>query len=415
MFVALGSRAAVGQALVLLALPLLARLYGPEAFGIYGTIIAVTGIGIIAGTASLDLAMMESRHRRRHQDLLVLAMVSGLAATVLATVGGAVYFAALGEVDSLGMIAGAFWVLAITLPGIAFHLSVATRLTVRGPEAAGRLHIGRGVVIVVVATAGYWLFDGAAGLLLGHALGFLLVTSPVASMRTAWRLSRHFSLRLARGWSRARGYVGYMMPQSVLSSGSQQGAVLIVGLLAGLPWAGIYWLAFRAVGIPNTLMGKSLRQVSLRTISGIPCNARRARFVQRATLVIALCYLPIPAFLWWFGEPAFGLIFGPEWRAAADIGFWLSCWLGLGLVNAPAHMMLTHADRKKQLLGLEFVSSVVRLSALTWGLLYYDVIIATAAFAFAGILGNLFMITWGVRVSRRTILPTDRAETPGQA
>lgn len=406
-FLALGSRAAAGQAIVLLALPLLSRLYGPDAFGIYGTVIAVTGIAIIAGTASLDLAIMEARSPRQVQDLLVLAGATGVVATLLAALGAAGYFSVLEAAEGPGALAGALWVLAITIPGISFHVAVATRLVTQGPGAAGRAHVVRGLVMVAVASVGYVLFDSAAGLLLGHALGFAAVARPAETLRGGRRMAATLSQRIHRGWTQARGYVRFMMPQSVLSSGSQQGAVLLVGVLSGVHWAGIYWLAFRAVGVPNTLIGKPLRQVSLRSLSRMTSTTERARFVARASALIALCYLPIPLLLWFGGEWAFGLAFGAEWRAAAPIGFWLSCWLGLGLVNAPAHMMLVHADRKVHLLGLELVGSVLRLTALTWGLLQYDVVTATAAFALAGIAGNLFMIAWGITVSRS---PTAIAE-----
>ena len=205
---------------------------------------------------------------------------------------------------------------------------------------------------------------------------------------------------IRRGWHAALGYVRYMMPQSVLNSLSQNGAVLLIGYFAGLHWAGIFWLAFRAIAVPNSLLGKSLRQISLRSLSGTRDSPTRFRFVVLVTGLIGVCYAPVPLFLYFWGEAVFGLVFGETWRAAGVIGFWLSCWLGLSLSNTAAQMMLVHADYKRDLLILECVSVTVRLGALSWALAYWGVVEATAVYALVAALFNAYIIAWGVRVSR---------------
>ena len=80
---------ALAQALPLLASPLLARLFSPEAFGLQALFLSVSSVVLVLATLRLDLAEVLAASRREALDILSLGGLQTLGIALLTVVTAA--------------------------------------------------------------------------------------------------------------------------------------------------------------------------------------------------------------------------------------------------------------------------------------------------------------------------------------
>lgn len=407
-----------GQAIILMAIPLLTRLYDPASFGVAGVFSSITAIFYPLSSLRYELAIPLPKPDEDAANLLVLSLLLLFPTALLVAVFTRVIGPALANLTHSPEIESYLWVVPVGLFGVgALQAVISWAVRIRDYTAVARARIAQGVGLVLVQVGGGLAFSPTVpwlvgGQLAGQSVGLVSVS------RDAWARSRHLRHSVTRNrlWEMARRYKRF--PQVSVVSGLVGGLALFLPsvLLAatyGLAPAGNYSVATRVVGLPMALIGLSVASVYLgeasRAVRSSPDGLERIhnRTVRGLFLFGALPTMAIgvvaPFVAPW--------VLGPGWSEAGLFMLLLAPSYAAALVASPVSSTLVIAEQ----LGREaawdalrvvlVVASIVVPYNLGWGI---HLAIATLSAVMVLTYAALLLLTY--RASKHAEIP----DRPGQ-
>jgi O-antigen/teichoic acid export membrane protein len=342
---------AFGQLLVLLASPLLTRLYTPDDFGVLGVFSALLMVFGIAVSLRYELAISLAEDDARMVNLLALSLV--IAMLVSSLVGVVLWL--WGE-----MVAGwlktealrpLLWLLPVGILAVGCNRTL-THWAIRR-QAFGhitRTQISRSVGQITIQIGCGYLALGPIGLLIGQIIGQSagITTLALAFCRIEGKLWRTVRLRdMARAAVRYRNLPMFGAGADLLSNAGRFGPALLVAALYGAEVAGWFALAQRILATPVSLSNAVARVY----LSEAPRRARAEgtgiyklfktttwRLLAFGVLALGLVMVA--------GPQLFGLVFGSVWTEAGRYAQFLA-FVSLGqLVVGPIAQTLTVFERQ---------------------------------------------------------------------
>ena len=423
----LGGGAALGQGIAVLAAPLLTRQYDVAAFGVFGSFSALASCLACVATLRFDQAILLERDEADADDVLRLCVLSVGAVTLLTALAAAALWAA-REASAAGALArhgagaglaelpGGLLALlpcAVASAGVVPALSLwfVRRERFRPVAAYGAarsafavaLQAGGGVLAGRGAADAGLAGDLGAGLLVGGQVA----GQGLAAIRLAWVGGPALRAALLRGWDggrlrdaarRHRGFALYGAPQVLLRLLATSLPALLLPLFYGAAQAGLFWLAYRMLILPQQVLTESLRPVFFRRAAAMHAageDARRAA-LRLAALLGALC-LPVAAGLMLSGPALFALAFGAAWRGAGHDAALIALPWCLETMQMPSAVLVAVLRRQRAYLGVEAASLLARSAALGAGAAWGGADLAVGLYAAVWAATNAWVIVWMAR------------------
>lgn len=356
---------AFAQALSVLILPVLTRLYAPEHFSalaVYSSLLAV--IGSVA-CFRYEIAISLPEADRDAAALMLLALFSAAFWGLLT--GGVLYFFASDFFELIGHpeLTAFSWLLplGVWLQGSYSALQYwASRNKQFGRVARTRLS-------QAVTGATTQVFLGWAGLApLGLVLGHFLSSSAGVLGLTASAVKSHrstiSSVTFRQVKTIASEYIRfpkYSTFEALANSGGVQLPVLLIAALAAGPEAGYLLLALRVMAAPMGLVGGAIAQVYL---SGAPAQKREGTLGAFTSSVISgLIRTGVgPLVLFGIVAPSiFPVVFGSEWLRAGELISWMTPWFVMQFVSSPVSMALHVTNNQALALYLQLFGLFLRI------------------------------------------------------
>ncbi|WP_379061410.1 lipopolysaccharide biosynthesis protein [Mesorhizobium sp. UC22_110] len=325
---------ALAQIIPLLAVPVLTRLYTPEAFGLQLLFMGVVAVLVIACTLRLDLALQLAADEK--EGGLLISLISLLTLIVLMVlIAGIVIF---GEPISakLGHSGQSMWMwFALPMTAATVFMQVATSLLTRqkrfGPIARTNVYNQVGYVAFAFS-AGPFL--GALGLvaakLAGQLVGISLVLRYVASnIYRYFRIPTPDDVRVL--WNRFHQFVVFNAPYSLIGTAARDMPIYVFSTTGAAAAAGFYGLSRTVLSVPMLLATAGLSQVFYREAIEYR-GAMRIETTARALLRLTLCGLaPLFVFVCVWGDVVFVVLFGTKWLEAGIYAMILApaAWLSV--------------------------------------------------------------------------------------
>ena len=392
-----------GQAIVLLASPLLTRLYTPAEFGYLGVFVALVALMVVIGSLRYEVAVSVATTDAEARNVLALCLA------IVAVVAAAVALAVALLADPLlallraEALAPYLWLLPVSIAGGASYQALsywAIRTERFRPIAAST--VARGAIQVAAQLALALLHPGAGGLLGGDAMGRVAATGPLArlAVRGAHGEQRVVTLRgMASAAARFRRYPAFSAPAALLSTASLQIPALLFVALYDARIAGLIALAQRVIGVPVTLLGKSVSQVYVGQAARVAReDPARMRIVLMGTALRLLVIATLPAAaLMITGPTLFALAFGESWRTAGQFVRLLAPMFVVQFAVFPVSETLNLLERQR----LRLIWDVARLTlviAAFWSARTLDWSASNAVLAYAVVMfvsyALLFFLSW---------------------
>lgn len=348
-----------GQAIVLLASPLLTRLYAPEDFGVLGVFSAILYLIGFAVCLRYELAIPLADNDATMVNLMAVA---GLAALLVSTLTGFVLLAfgrpLMDWLDAPSLLPW-LWLLPPSLLAMG-AFNILNHWAIRR-QAFGRITrtklaqgIGQALVPAVVALGISGPFGLLAGQIVGQVAGF--GTHARAFLRQERSLLQMVGMRPMCAAAALYGRLAaYGASGALLSGGSRLLPALLVAALHGMTVAGLFVLTQRVVAAPARLLGAAVAQVYLSEAPRLAREDRSAmvRLFSRTTWRLVALAGAILAVLLVTGPPLFGLVFGAVWTEAGNYARLLAPMYLAQLVVSPISQTLTVINRMDLLLFWE--------------------------------------------------------------
>ncbi|MCB0790349.1 MAG: lipopolysaccharide biosynthesis protein [Flavobacteriales bacterium] len=354
--------------------PLIARIYGPEAYGIYGIFFTICTNLALAADGGLTLAYVLPRDDEKAMDLMranfllvgavVLALLPLMAMRDL-------LFQQVPSWRGMGL-----WFYLIPLGTVAQAVpTMLTQWIARQKAFKRSAALGGGTNLALrLFNLGYgWATRGAMhGLILGEVLirGLSLVPYVRAlyphhrrallerrSIRTMWRAVIEY-----------RNYPLFIFPGRYIALLGQQAPILM--LSGDTAVVGQFTLAAGLLLMPLRLIGYSLgtvfQQKAAETRNERPETLARVthQFHERLFIIGVLPFLCIT----FFSDLLFRTILGEPWAMSGTFACWMGPFFFFRFLSEPMSTLLNVLRRERAMFAFHSVLLVARIAALLCGL-----------------------------------------------
>ncbi len=397
------------QVLSLAASPLLARLYGPEAFGLSALFTSITGLVAVVVCLRYELAIMLPESDEEAANLfagsLAVALLMTLLTVPIVWLGGPLIVRLLNAPE----LAPYLWLIPIVtfFGGIAMGHPALNYWSTRW-RRFGRLSGTRAISSTV--TTATEIGAGFAGYITGGSLiGARVAGSIVSTLFLAVQTFRDDG-RLLLGSLRWRGVLAglkqhYKFPlyttwSSLLNTVSSQLPAFLLSAFFSPAVVGFYALGYRLLGLPMSLFGGSISQVFFQRAAEARLKGTLAVLVENAfRRLVMFGTFPI-MLLTIIGRDLFVVAFGERWAEAGVYTQILSTWVFFQLMSGPLSTLFSVLERQEMGLRVNMLLIITRFLALGIGGLLGNARLALALYSASGILGYGWMCIWILKASK---------------
>jgi len=358
--------------------PILARIYSPEAYGVFSVFTAVSVNLALIATLRLEGALVLPRENEEFGQLLKAVVLIALVFSGLITL---ISLIANRQIVFLLKAGDTGW-LYYTLGPVVFLISlfqITNNWVIRNKAFKDSFHYGIPVNISTrVFNLVYGIFTkGAAH---GLILADILNKAITVFLRLVFILKSGLTfLSIRLSWENFRGLVKkyrqfplFDMPGSWVNLFSAQLPIYIVTLSFGAlaaNYVGQLGFAINLLDIPMGLLGSSMAPVFLQRIS----EAQHSKPDEIGRLTISLfkklLYIGILPFaiLTAFGDIIFAWIFGARWEMAGVFTAYLGVYYLFRLISSPLSSVFVVLNRQQKLFAFQLFLFVGRAIVLAIG------------------------------------------------
>lgn len=406
----LASGAALAQMVNMVFMPVVARIYGPEALGMLGLFTAVIAVITPLAALAYPAAIILPQKNSEAVGLVLLSFFISLGlsfALIVIIIIGDDYIIDIFKLNSISeylyIIPFVFifscveqisrqWLIrcneyrkvSISLLGNSVIVN-ALKLIVGWISPLGK-------VLIIITTIGYTI----------HATLLSIAVYRYSKKKISFEVvfSFDFFKKIAINF---RDFPLYRAPQNFINAASQSVPVFLLTILFGPVAAGCYALAKSVVEVPVVLVGKAIGDVFYPIITDVA----RVRgdidgYIVRATMIMFFVSVIPFGIFFLYSNQIFCFVFGDEWVKSGDYAKWLSMFFLFNFINKPSVSAVPVLGIQRGLLIYEIFSTALKLVGLYFGFYFFDDdVVAIAFFSIFGVTAYIAMIFWIVMSAKR--------------
>ncbi|REK69278.1 oligosaccharide flippase family protein [Paenibacillus paeoniae] len=344
------SGSTLAQIISLASFPIMAWLYTPEEIGVLTMILTVITMfsGVIS--ARYDVVIVSDKDEANVHALIKLSFLICLIASIIISLGSTVYFYTTDQFRS-----SIFWVTCAV-----FFLLFTSGLTniLMAYNNRNREYKLMTAVQVIRAifkeclTAIFGMFKfGATGLVLATLVG------QAAGLR---RQSKSLESKIKDIWNANIRHVAilylkqpiYSTPSIFVNSFSYASLNIFIQKLFGFSLLGYYYMAFRILGLPLTVISFNISRVYYEEASREYNTTRNyIKTFKKTSIILTLIAVPMVLCMYFLAPPVISWLFGGEWEQTGLFIKVLAPMFGIRfIVSALSPGMLISSKQKLELL-----------------------------------------------------------------
>ncbi|MDM1707276.1 lipopolysaccharide biosynthesis protein [Thiopseudomonas alkaliphila] len=352
------------QVVMLLALPILTRLYSPDDFGVLAVYASCLAILSSVICLRLEIAIPIPKNDIQALNLVVLALLSAVILTLFVSLCLLPLAADIAALLGKPELAAYIWLLPVGLlssAGFAVIQYWASRK--KKFSLIARARIQQAIAGVSTQLLFGCFTVGPLGLIVGQIVvlagGTVLLTRmALEEIRPLWGNISYASLW--RTLVEYQRFPRFSTLEAFCNSGGMQLPVILIATYVASPEIGFLMLAMKIMAAPMTLLGGAVGQVYLSQASERYRDGELPQFT--AEVLKNLCLIGAPLILagGLLAPKVFPIIFGPEWLRAGELVLWMVPWFVLQFMAAPISMGLHVTGNQKTALGLQLMGLAIR-------------------------------------------------------
>jgi O-antigen/teichoic acid export membrane protein len=340
------SGTALGQMVLLIASPLLTRLYTPSEFGTLGVYVSIlTLLGVLV-TLRYELAIPIDRNDKLALNLTVLSIIICIILSLFVMVIVLLFRNEIAFLLNTPNLSAYLLFLPLSLIGLGLYKILnhwALRYHLFNVIAKTRVTQSLNQVITQL-TVGF-ITNGPFGLIIGDSIGRMSGATRFLKSAYTNEKDKIKSISLKKFKSVARKYKKFPListPSAFFNTAGLQLPQVFLVMIFGAQIGGMYILLNRVVGLPMQMLGQAVSQVFLSESSKLIHQDKRKLKTLIIKITIRLFLIgAIPMLiLVLIGPDLFEYAFGSEWRVAGEYIKYLSVMFLAQFVVSPVSQTL---------------------------------------------------------------------------
>jgi len=403
----LASGTIIAQALSVLSMPLIARLYTPDSFGQLAVFLSISGIICSIVCMGFQLTIGLPAKDSDAVNLMALGLVSAIFYGFL-TLGVLLlfndHFVVWFELSSIKIYL--WWLPVMIVLSGAYQIMNYWSIRQKQFGKIARAHVGQSASTFGGQLALAGPVSGAGGLIVGNLFG-----QAMATVILSWSVFRannasflaSFNLNEAKSLAiRYRNFPIFTTWSVLLNTASWMLPALILAKYFSPTVAGFYALGFRLLQMPVSLIGSAVGQVLYQYASSNASKGNREclkQLVEKTVANLMLVNIPIFTCIGIFGSHLFVFAFGAKWSEAGVYVQLLSPWVIVWSIYSPLSTLFSVLELQKS--GLLMNASILtgRILALGVGVLMNSARISMGALSMIGLITYILIISFLLKKS----------------
>lgn len=396
----LATGTAAAQAISLVSVPILSRLYSPEDYGAQALYTAFVNVPAIIACGRYEVAIVLPEQDDDALNVFAVAVRLAMLTTVIIFLLPIIHFSGIYHLDTIDTIGSVFWLFPfnVLLTGIFQALSYwASR-----HKRFHVLSINRIIQALAYFAFAFLFYQGGAsawGLIVANflslLLGIILVSHCFFQTEKVLfnRLSRQTQRRLLRQ------YADFPKIDSIssLADAFQTSAVaFLISNYFGQQVLGAFSLTNRLLKLPSALISSAIGQVFYGRLSTAVAKKQdifpAVQKVFRSLMLLgAVFFLPFI----FAGPSLVTFIVGERWTMAGIFSMSIACWSWVNFAVSPISHVPTVLGRQRQSLRFRLMNNVLILAPLLFvALTDGDPLFAIQLMSACAILGLTVFVLW---------------------
>ncbi|WP_414730302.1 oligosaccharide flippase family protein [Zhongshania aliphaticivorans] len=369
------------QLILVVASPLLTRLYSPEDFGVLAVYGGLLSLICVVASLRYELAIPLPESDNEAANIVGLCLII-ITAVALASVVIIIFFGReIAQSLGIQILESALWLLpaGVFLAGI---YAVFSYWSIRSKQfgTIASTQLKQSLVTVAIQLGVFKL--GAIALLFAQVAGQAAGVTGLA--RPALRLPEFKDISWAgikAAATRYREFPVYSTWEGLSNTAGLQLPPLLFAALFSPTIAGFYMLANRVLNLPMSLIGRAIGQVFFSSAAESYRAGRLGPLVSSLHSKLAhIGFAPV-LLLILLGPEIFVFVFGGDWRQAGEFARWMSPWLYFVFVSSPLSTLFAVVEKQKQGLVFQIILLVSRVLAIGVGAWTGDITVTIILFS----------------------------------
>lgn len=390
----LASGSAIAQAILLLGMPVLTRIYSPDQFAVLATYTAIVSVLTVIASLRYNIAIAIPDDDADALDLLRASIFFAAITSSSVFVLTGAFEAELIVFLKAPALDGYLWLVPLGMFAAACYEALQNFMV-----RMGRFYylvltrIGRATISVSLQ-----IFMGIQGIApLGLLLGYvaLFVSGALGLVAQIWSKNGSGNkLNLKKIYQMVKRYKVYpalSAPEACLNTLASEVPIILVVIFADAKEAGFLFLALRIVGLPMTFIGTAIGHAYISEARIKLQDGGLQVFTKNTLKILVAAGVPIFTIFAASAPLLSDLVFGAEWSRAGYLVAWLAPAFLLQFLCSPISMILPLLDQHRLALALQLSGCGLRIGlVLASGYLYPA--LAAEAFAASAMLFYAFYL-----------------------
>lgn len=398
---------ALAQVITFIFMPIVTRLYGPEAIGVLGTFSAVVTILSPVVALTYPIAIVLPKSDRKARSLVKLALLLTLILGLILTFILMFFSNQLVALFRLDVISTFIFLIPIYVLVTGFSQVIEQWLIrTKEFEIKAKTAILQSLFINGSKVGAGYVYPLSATLIIIQTIGipFKSLLMFLMSNRSIINRSEKHSLKeLKEQAIQYRDFPVYRAPQIFINAISQGLPILLLAAFYGPAIAGFYSLGKQALNTPVQLLGNAVQDVFYPKINELSKNNMKITSVILKSVagLFAIGIIPFGIIIL-FGPWIFNFIFGIEWYTAGEYARWIALVSLSMLLTRPIIAAIPVLGIQKHFLIVELVGTIGKTVTICLGVYFFEeTIYAVALFSIASILMYLYLTIHTIWESRK--------------
>ena len=347
--------------------PIISRLYSPEVFGQYSVLVAIVGLASVVVTLRFENLIPTCKNPVANYWISIsLSLVGSI------FIGG-VSLVFLTPEETLFIVSS---MILLVLFNSSYYLLISSNQYYKASS-------GRAIQATGIFLGQGWLgLNGSnlLGLMWGEIIGRIFSVFVVIKLVRVPSRSE-ITCSFLEQWR----VILWLFPSAIIGSLALQALPLGMLWSVGPASAGIFILVYRMVVIPNALISKVANDSLLVEFGKFNKNNISYRnTVSTSMHKLLFMAIGLYGFIGVQGVWIFPIILGEGWEVSGKIIPWLSLLVGFWSLASPMAAVFIFLGKANYSFWFSSLDLTNRIFALTLGMYYQDIMIATAALSIGG-------------------------------
>ena len=404
--------AAFGQVLGIISLPIITRLFAPEAFGLLGLYTAIIGIIGVFVCMRYELAIVLPKDDNDAANLIWASIAFTLFWTLLAGLATIFFRNNIASLINAPEIAPFLWLVPIGIFLTGIHTAFSHWNTRRAQFGRlARVSIATSIVITLSKLSmGFGGLVSGGALIISSLIG--TITGSYLLITKIWKIDRHYLISKI-SINRIRFLINQYSNISIFNSTSslfislsQHAPLILLAYFFSPVIVGYYLLANKLLKIPVNLIGNSVRKVYFQRASDEwNKTGNLTKLTLNVTTILSVISIGAMTIFISLIAPIAAIIFGVEWNVAGKYMQWIALATGVTFICNPISIVSIILRKENIVLYYQSYGFILRITALLMGgIVFVDPYISIILYSIAGMLYQLTFLNWILKKTELSLM-----------